>query len=182
MTDKIGEPLVYELSAPGRCGVKLPEPDVPLSPLPEGMLSEGMLRDASAELAGRSRFWIASIELDGDTIASEVFVRAGEVAADWLGGFDEGWARFSPGMLVMMAGIEHATHLDVSRVEFGAGRQPFKHRLSDGQLDLEWTLVVPPGPASVLATSLALARVARRRGAAAARSTGARLRTRGASG
>ncbi len=144
--------------------------------------TEGMLRDASAELAGRSRFWIASIELDGQTIASEVFVRAGEVAADWLGGFDEGWARFSPGMLVMMEGIEHATHLNVSRVEFGAGRQPFKHRLSDGQLDLEWTLVVPPGPASVFATSLALARVARRRGAAAARSAGARLRTRAASG
>ena len=38
----IGEPLVYELSAPGRCGVKLPEPDVPLAPLPEGMLRDDL--------------------------------------------------------------------------------------------------------------------------------------------
>jgi glycine cleavage system P protein (glycine dehydrogenase) subunit 2 len=42
MTDKIGEPLVYELSAPGRCGVKLPAPDVPLAPLPEGMLRDDL--------------------------------------------------------------------------------------------------------------------------------------------
>jgi hypothetical protein len=76
----------------------------------------------------------------------------------------------------MMSGIEHATTLHASRVEFGAGRQPFKHRLSDGQLDLEWALVVPPGPASLFATSLSLARVGRRRGAAAVRDARARLR------
>jgi len=40
MTEQTGhtmsEPLVYEISAPGRCGVRMPEPDVPLSALPEG--------------------------------------------------------------------------------------------------------------------------------------------------
>jgi CelD/BcsL family acetyltransferase involved in cellulose biosynthesis len=142
--------------------------------------TEAMLREAAGELAGRSRFWVASIELDGETIASEVFVRAGEVAADWLGGFDEAWGRFSPGMLVMMAGIEHATQLHVSRVEFGAGRQPFKHRLSDGTADLDWAFVVPPGAGSMAATSLTLVRVGRRRGAAAARDVAARVRSRGA--
>lgn len=138
--------------------------------------TDGMLREAAAALAPRSRLWIASIEAGGQTIASEVFVRAGPVAADWLGGFDEAWGRFSPGMLVMMAGIEHATALGVSRVEFGAGRQPFKHRLSDGQLDLDWTFVVAPGAASIAARSLVLARVGRRRGAAAARRAAARVR------
>jgi len=61
MTDKIGEPLVYELSAPGRCGVKLPEPDVPLSPLPEGMLSEGMLRDDLPLRSYRRWTWCVTI-------------------------------------------------------------------------------------------------------------------------
>ncbi len=32
------EPLIYELSAPGRCGVKMPEPDVPQTALPENLL------------------------------------------------------------------------------------------------------------------------------------------------
>jgi len=36
------EPLVYEISAPGRCGVEMPEPDVPLAKLPEGMLRDDL--------------------------------------------------------------------------------------------------------------------------------------------
>ncbi len=36
------EPLVYELSAPGRCGAKMPEPDVPLAPLPEGLARDDL--------------------------------------------------------------------------------------------------------------------------------------------
>ncbi|MFN8590333.1 MAG: aminomethyl-transferring glycine dehydrogenase subunit GcvPB [Thermomicrobiales bacterium] len=34
------EPLIHELSKPGRRGVRFPEPDVPLTPLPEGLLRE----------------------------------------------------------------------------------------------------------------------------------------------
>jgi CelD/BcsL family acetyltransferase involved in cellulose biosynthesis len=138
--------------------------------------TEAMLRTAAGELAGAARLWIVSIDVDGETVASEVFVRAGHVAADWLGGFDESWGRFSPGMLAMLEGIEHAAWLGVATVELGAGRQPFKHRLSDQQLDLEWALVVPPGLSSVGARSLALGRVARRRSAAAVRDVEARLR------
>ena len=32
------EPLIYDLGAPGRSGLRLPAPNVPLSPLPEGMI------------------------------------------------------------------------------------------------------------------------------------------------
>jgi len=35
------EPLIYDLSSPGRCGVVLPDSDVPESPLP----SEALLRN-----------------------------------------------------------------------------------------------------------------------------------------
>ena len=31
------QPTLYELSAPGRRGIDLPEPDVPRTPLPEGL-------------------------------------------------------------------------------------------------------------------------------------------------
>ena len=34
------EPLIFELSKPGRRGVRFPEPDVPETPLPEGMTRE----------------------------------------------------------------------------------------------------------------------------------------------
>ena len=46
MTERTGhtmrEPLVYEISAPGRCGVRMPEPDVPLAPLPEGLVRDDL--------------------------------------------------------------------------------------------------------------------------------------------
>ncbi len=46
MTETTGhttrEPLVYEISAPGRCGVRMPEPDVPLSALPEGWVRDDL--------------------------------------------------------------------------------------------------------------------------------------------
>ncbi len=46
MTERTGhtmrEPLVYEISAPGRCGVRMPEPDVPLSALPEGWVRDDL--------------------------------------------------------------------------------------------------------------------------------------------
>jgi glycine dehydrogenase subunit 2 len=46
MTEQTGhtmqEPLVYEISAPGRCGVRMPKPDVPLASLPEGLVRDDL--------------------------------------------------------------------------------------------------------------------------------------------
>ena len=36
------EPTIYELSSPGRMGVRFPEPDVPCTPLPEGLVREDL--------------------------------------------------------------------------------------------------------------------------------------------
>lgn len=36
------EPTIYELSSQGRTGVRFPQPDVPLSPLPKGLLREDL--------------------------------------------------------------------------------------------------------------------------------------------
>ncbi len=36
------EPLIYELGAPGRCGVRLPEPDVPTTKLPAELLRDDL--------------------------------------------------------------------------------------------------------------------------------------------
>ncbi len=36
------EPTIYELSSPGRAGVRFPQPDVPCTPLPEGFAREDL--------------------------------------------------------------------------------------------------------------------------------------------
>ena len=38
----MSEPIIYDLSAPGRSGVNLPAPDVPLAPLPQELLREDL--------------------------------------------------------------------------------------------------------------------------------------------
>jgi len=54
MTEQAGhtmrEPLVYEISAPGRCGVRMPEPDVPLTALPEGLVRDDLLLPELAQM------------------------------------------------------------------------------------------------------------------------------------
>ncbi len=36
------EPTIYELSSPGRMGVRFPEPDVPITPLPDGLVRDDL--------------------------------------------------------------------------------------------------------------------------------------------
>ena len=38
----MSEPLIFEFSSPGRCGVSLPACDVPQTPLPAGMLRDDL--------------------------------------------------------------------------------------------------------------------------------------------
>ena len=44
------EPTIFELSSPGRTGVRFPEPDVPLTTLPEGLLREDLPMPEAAEV------------------------------------------------------------------------------------------------------------------------------------
>ncbi len=44
------EPVIYDLSSPGRQGVRFPEPDVPAAPLPEGLAREDLPLPELAEL------------------------------------------------------------------------------------------------------------------------------------
>jgi glycine dehydrogenase subunit 2 len=46
----MAEPLIYELSEPGRSGVRMPEPDVPLSELPAGLVREELNLPEVSEL------------------------------------------------------------------------------------------------------------------------------------
>ncbi len=46
----MGEPLIYEISRPGRCAVSLPECDVPPAPLPEGCVRDELPLPEVAEV------------------------------------------------------------------------------------------------------------------------------------
>jgi CelD/BcsL family acetyltransferase involved in cellulose biosynthesis len=112
---------------------------------------EAMLERAARDLAPGTRFRLWSIEAQGRTISSHLFLAAGREAAYWLGGFDEAWAKQYPSMLCILAAIEHAWSLGDERMDFGGGGQPYKYRFADGEESLQWLHLIPSGPRAPLA-------------------------------
>ena len=102
-----------------------------------------MLRDASRELLSSHRFRLWSIEVDGRTISSHIFVGAGGHVSYWLGGFDDAWAEQQPAMQSLLSAIEHAWAVGNEVVDFGHGAQPYKYRFADGDTSVTWMTVVP---------------------------------------
>jgi CelD/BcsL family acetyltransferase involved in cellulose biosynthesis len=109
---------------------------------------EQMLREAAAQLPGdRFRLWL--IELDGEIVNAHLFVAAGGVVSYWLGGFDERIAALRPALITILAAIEQAFASGDRRVDLGAGGQDYKYRFADGDDQIEWLSVVPPGRGSL---------------------------------
>ncbi len=116
---------------------------------------ERMLRDAARDLISDERFRLFCIDVDGRTIAAEVFLAAGGELSYWLGGFDDAWAAQRPSILGIVAAIEDALQRGEARCDLGPGAQPYKYRLADGEQRAEWLTLVPPGPRAAL-TELSL--------------------------
>ncbi len=117
-----------------------------------------MLVDASKALIGQHRFRLWSIKVGDRTISSNIFLSAGGETTYWLGGFDEAWSQFQPSILTILAALQHCFAVGDSRLDLGAGAQPYKYRFSDGEDHLEWTLLVRSGLKAPLARAQMLPR------------------------
>lgn len=102
-----------------------------------------MLLDVGRRLLPLDRFNLWRIEIDDRCISSHLFLTAGSETAYWLGGFDEGWSRYHPGLLTILAAIEHAFRSDLERVDLGTGAQAYKTRFSDQMDGIHWINLVP---------------------------------------
>jgi CelD/BcsL family acetyltransferase involved in cellulose biosynthesis len=122
---------------------------------------ERMLVAAGRRLVHERRFRLVSIEIGGRTISSHIFLSAGGETSYWLGGFDQAWAAVQPSLVTILAAIEGAFASGDRRFDLGTGGQDYKYRLSDGADTIEWTLMVPHGPQSVLAATQLLPERAR---------------------
>lgn len=114
---------------------------------------ERMLHDVAAELPA-SRFRVWTIEIGDRVVSAHLFVAAGGEVSYWLGGFDDGWAGHSPGMVTVLAAVEDAWRRGDARIDLGGGAQDYKARFADGEERLDWTDVVSPGPWSLAARAL----------------------------
>jgi CelD/BcsL family acetyltransferase involved in cellulose biosynthesis len=104
---------------------------------------EAMLADAGARLLEQDRFRLWSIEVDGQSISSNIFLAAGGEVAYWQGGFAEEWARYHPSMRAIMAEVEHACQVGDDHMDFGPGAQFYKYRFADGENHLDGVTLIP---------------------------------------
>jgi CelD/BcsL family acetyltransferase involved in cellulose biosynthesis len=98
---------------------------------------------AAAKQLGPARIRAVTAVLDGEIVSVDIFVRAGEVAAAWNGGWAESYRAFRPGWLTLLAGIEDAIDLGVSEVDLGPGAHPYKARLATRDASLVSDRVIP---------------------------------------
>jgi CelD/BcsL family acetyltransferase involved in cellulose biosynthesis len=92
-----------------------------------------MLAAAADQLAPAGRLWISHYDGPDGPVAALLFVAAGGVASYWNGGFDDAWARCSPGLVALVAAIEEALRRDLREVDLGPGDQQYKSRVADEQ-------------------------------------------------
>ena len=113
---------------------------------------ERMLAEVGTRLIEEGRFRLWSMDLDGRTISSHLFVVAGGEASYWLGGFDERESRIRrPGMLVIRSALEHAFSVGDRRLDLGPGGQPYKYEFTQTATSAEWILLIRRGRRSLLA-------------------------------
>ena len=101
------------------------------------------LSDLARQLLPLGRFRLWSIDVEGASISTHLFVAGGGRANYWLGGFDDAWARYSPAMVALLAAIEHAIDEGDTEIGLGAGRQAYKSRFTGEAEQLEWLTTVP---------------------------------------
>jgi CelD/BcsL family acetyltransferase involved in cellulose biosynthesis len=123
---------------------------------------EEMLRAAAAALASQRRLWLWSIEAEDKPISAHLFVGAGDQAIYWLGGHDEAWDAYRPGLQALVAAVEDGFARGIARLDLGPGAQDYKLRLTDAADILEFVSLVPWGPGFPLARGLLAARDGRR--------------------
>lgn len=104
-----------------------------------------MLVEAGAELAESGRLRLHSIEVDGRTISSHLFVAAGGEVAYWNGGFDERFAAHQPSMQTLLAAVEECFARGDERLDLGGGAHAYKYRLADGEDTVESHLLAIRG-------------------------------------
>lgn len=108
---------------------------------------ERMVREAAPRLLAQGRLDIHNLEAGGRVIGSHVYLSTPERTDWWLHGYDDAWGKGDPELTLagMAAAIEDGFARHLRHLSLGAGGQPYKQRLADGQYELATTVLPLPG-------------------------------------
>ena len=83
-------------------------------------------------------------------IAAHMGLRSKTVWHYWFPAYDPGYAKYSPGIILLLKMAEHANGLGISTIDMGNGRALYKQRLMNGAIPLaEGTVAVSPARAAL---------------------------------
>jgi CelD/BcsL family acetyltransferase involved in cellulose biosynthesis len=109
-----------------------------------------MLAEVGRRLLPSGRFRLASIEIDGKAINSQLYLSAGKELTVWNTGFDGEYANLRVSYIGLVDGVEAAIEGGFDRFDLGPGTQRYKYRFAEGEDELETVAVVPPGARRVV--------------------------------
>jgi CelD/BcsL family acetyltransferase involved in cellulose biosynthesis len=69
-------------------------------------------------------------------IAGHMGMRSKTVWHYWIPAYDPGYARYSPGIILLLKMAEHANRMGISTIDMGIGRALYKQRLMNGVIPL----------------------------------------------
>lgn len=93
------------------------------------------LLDALSAAVRRGRLAVIVAFLDDHPIGFDVYVTSGSVVNAWLGRFDPVAAEWSPGHLLLRAGVEWVLDSGVATIDLQLGGDEYKLRWADGAYD-----------------------------------------------
>lgn len=132
-------------------------------------------REITRWAAGEGRLRLAFLRLDGQALATMLLLESRGVLYYLKGGYDPGFERFSPGMLLLSSVIEHAFEHPIERVELLGGDERYKLAFTSDVRDKRRFQAFAPSPLGVLSRSaFRYGRPAARRALTTARRVGDR--------
>jgi CelD/BcsL family acetyltransferase involved in cellulose biosynthesis len=75
---------------------------------------------------------LAGLYVGGETIAAHYGLRSSGVLHSWFAAYDPAWARFRPGMILLLNILRNCSSQGVNRFDFGKGPEAYKYRFANG--------------------------------------------------
>jgi hypothetical protein len=79
---------------------------------------------------------LSCLKADGKVAALHFGIRSRSVWHWWFPRHNEEFARYKPGLLLLLYAAEHAPKIGVDRIELGYGEETFKLRMRNGGIPL----------------------------------------------
>ncbi|MHB8060885.1 MAG: GNAT family N-acetyltransferase, partial [Gaiellaceae bacterium] len=102
-----------------------------------------MLVDAADNLVARGELRLWTVKIAEQIVAVNIVLVAGGVLAGFNVAFDQEFARLKPGHVTTLAAIEDAFKRGEVRLDTGGGTSLYKSRLTNRDLPICWTGIVP---------------------------------------